>query len=158
MCVCIFIARIYEENGHSGHQKTKPIQTQLKPIQTQFKANLTQNKPNSNPIKANFEPIPGHKDRREGGREKRRGRLRREFKMRSKPHPSTIAGLIVPASGAWMLTSFNVPAGNGTMVGFMPDRNMPDGHMPGRCSYDYFASRVAAVVLSDKGAAGNRDC
>jgi hypothetical protein len=24
----------YEENGHSGHQKTNPIQTQLKPIKS----------------------------------------------------------------------------------------------------------------------------
>ena len=50
MCVCIFIAVIYEENGHSGHQKTKPIQTQLKPKQTQFKANKAKNKPKTNPI------------------------------------------------------------------------------------------------------------
>ena len=79
--------------------------------------------------------------------------------MRSKPHPSTIAGLIVPASGAWMVASFNVAAYNdGTMVGFMPDRHMPDGPMSGRRSYDYFACRVAAVVLPDKGAAGKRDC
>ena len=78
--------------------------------------------------------------------------------MRSKPHPSTIAGLIVPTSGARMLTSFNMPAGNGTMAGFMSDRHMPDGPMPGRRSYDYFAGRVAAVVFPDKGAAGNRDC
>ncbi|MCP4607244.1 MAG: hypothetical protein GY845_00825 [Planctomycetes bacterium] len=28
----------YEENGHSDHQKTNPIQTQFKPIQTQNKA------------------------------------------------------------------------------------------------------------------------
>ena len=36
----------YEENDHSGHEKTKPIQTQFKP-------NLSQNKPNSKPNKAN---------------------------------------------------------------------------------------------------------
>ena len=89
---------------------------------------------------------------------KRRGQLRRDFAVRSKPHPSTIAGLIVPASGSGMLTSFNVAAGIGTMAGFMSDRHMPDGNVPGRRSYDYFACRVAAVVLSDKGAAGKRDC
>ena len=64
----------------------------------------------------------------------------------------------MPASGSVRLTSFNVAAGVGTMAGFMPDRHMSDGHMPGRRSYDYFACRVAAVVLPDKGAAGKRDC
>ena len=91
------------------HEKTKPKQTQLKPIQTQFKPNKAKNKPNSNPIKANFEAAQSTKT--EGMvAGKRQGQLRRDFAVRSKPHPSTIAGLIVPASGTWMLTSFNVPA------------------------------------------------
>ena len=84
---------------------------------------------------------------------KRRGQLRRDFAVRSKPHPSTIAGLIVPASGSGMLTSFNVAAGIGTMAA-----RVPYGNVPGRRSYDYFAGRVAAVVFPDKGAAGKRDC
>ncbi len=152
---CAFFAR-----KRRFHEKTKPKQTQLKPIQTQFKANLTQNKPNSNPIKANFGLLGSQfrnnsRSQRQKGwcTGKRRGQLRRDFAVRSKPHPSTIAGLIVPASGAWMLTSFNMPACNGTMTGFMPDRHLPYGPMP-RARYDYFAWRVAAVVLPDKGAAG----
>ncbi len=41
MSANLFTTRDYEENGHSGHQKTKPIQTQFKPKQTQFKPNLS---------------------------------------------------------------------------------------------------------------------
>ena len=78
--------------------------------------------------------------------------------MRSKPHPSTIAGLIVPASGSWISISFNVAACIGTRHGFMPDGHMPDGYMSGRRSYDYFAGNRAAVILPDKGAAGKGDC
>jgi hypothetical protein len=46
MSVNIFITKDYEENGHSGHQKTKPKQTQFKPNKAKNKPNLTQNKPN----------------------------------------------------------------------------------------------------------------
>ncbi|MBW7992772.1 MAG: hypothetical protein FVQ84_22520 [Planctomycetes bacterium] len=35
--VSLYATEIYEENGHSGHQKTKPIQTQFNPKQTQSK-------------------------------------------------------------------------------------------------------------------------
>ena len=49
MIANLITIKVYEENGHSGHQKTNPIQTQLKPkqtqfnpIQTQFKANQSQ--------------------------------------------------------------------------------------------------------------------
>jgi hypothetical protein len=49
MSVNIFITRIYEENGHSGRQKTNPIQTQLKPKQTQFNPIQSQFKPNCTP-------------------------------------------------------------------------------------------------------------
>ena len=61
MSVNIFITKVYEENGHSGHQKTKPKQSQNKPNKaknkpnlSQNKANLSQNKANSNPNKPNL--------------------------------------------------------------------------------------------------------
>jgi hypothetical protein len=50
MCANLFTIRDYEENGHSGHQKTKPIQTQ-------FKANKANNKPNLSQFKAKTNPI-----------------------------------------------------------------------------------------------------
>ncbi len=46
MSANLLTTKDYEENDHSGHEKTKPIQTQFKP-------NLSQNKPNSKPNKAN---------------------------------------------------------------------------------------------------------
>ncbi|MBC8471063.1 MAG: hypothetical protein H8D56_16450 [Planctomycetes bacterium] len=61
MSANLFTTRDYEENDHSGHQKTKPIQTQFKANKAKNKANLSQNKPNlsqnkpnSNPNKANY--------------------------------------------------------------------------------------------------------
>ncbi len=128
------------------------------PIQTQFKANKAKNKPNLTQFKANSNPIFTQFRRKSWLAGKRRGRLRRAFTMRSKPHPSTIAGLIMPASGAWIVASFNVPTCIGTRLGFMPDRHMPDGHTSRRRSYDYFVVRAAAAVLPDKSTAGKRDC
>ena len=46
MSANLFTTRVYEENGHSGHQKTKPIQTQFNPIQSQFNPKQSQFKPN----------------------------------------------------------------------------------------------------------------
>ena len=56
MSANIFTTRHYEENGHSGHQKTKPIQTQFNPKQTQLKPIQSQNKPNQSQL--NFCWIP----------------------------------------------------------------------------------------------------
>ncbi|MBC8472570.1 MAG: hypothetical protein H8D56_24160 [Planctomycetes bacterium] len=50
MSANLFTIKDYENFDDSGHEKTKPIQSQFKPNQSQFKANLTQNKANSNPI------------------------------------------------------------------------------------------------------------
>ena len=58
MIANLITIKVYEENGHSGHQKTNPIQTQLKPKQTQFNPKQTQFKPNSNPTCSELvEPI-----------------------------------------------------------------------------------------------------
>ena len=50
MSVNLYNTEDYEENGHSGHQKTKPIQTQFKPNLSQNKPNLTQFQSQTNPI------------------------------------------------------------------------------------------------------------
>jgi hypothetical protein len=65
MSASILITKDYEENGHSGHQKTNPIQTQYKPNLSQYKPNLSQFQSQTNPIpyrvKMNaFAPIRKH--------------------------------------------------------------------------------------------------
>ena len=50
MSVNLFITKDYDEYGHSGHQKTKPIQTQFKANKAKNKAN----KANSNPKQTQF--------------------------------------------------------------------------------------------------------
>ena len=57
MSANLFITRDYEENGHSGHQKTKPIQTQFKANKAKNKPNLTQNKANLTQFQSQTNPI-----------------------------------------------------------------------------------------------------
>jgi len=53
--VNLFTTKVYEENGHSGHEKTKPIQTQFKPI----KAKINPIKAKTNPIQTQFQKVNG---------------------------------------------------------------------------------------------------
>ena len=54
MSANLFTTRDYEENDHSGHQKTKPIQTQFKANKAKNKPNLTQFQSQTKPNKANL--------------------------------------------------------------------------------------------------------
>ena len=52
----LFITKDYEKNDDSGHEKTKPIQTQFKPNQSQFWAKIKGGKAKTNPIQTQFTP------------------------------------------------------------------------------------------------------
>ena len=140
---------------------SNPIQSQFNPKQTQFNPIQSQKQTQSCPPQADSNPIfrlLGCQSRNNSGAQrqkgwqagKRRGRLRREFKMRSKPHHSTIAGLMWPVS---VVASFKVG-----MWTWMTPVRVSYVNVPGRRGYDYFVGNWAAVVFPDKGAAGNRDC